>query len=603
MFYQILPSRPEAHIFTLVCRISEPDASGQLVSLPAWIPGSYMMREFAKNVVCLQARCDGRTLAVSRVDKSTWRVEPCQGELEISYDVYAWDLSVRAAHLDTNHAYFNGSSVFLQVHGKEGEECLVEIQRPEGSAYRSWRVATSMQRQEAALYGFGLYRADNYDDLIDHPVELAEFEPATFDVNGTPHDLVFSGRCDADIERICRDLKPICEQHAALFGELPEEVERYLFMTMVVGDGYGGLEHRSSTSLICSRSDLPVTGQQEISDGYLNFLGLCSHEYFHTWNVKRIKPAAFLPYDLSREAYTRQLWAFEGITSYYDDLALVRSGTIAPQRYLDLVAKTVTRVVRGSGRLKQSVADSSFDAWTKFYRQDENAPNAIVSYYTKGSLIALALDLTLRSVTDGRRSLDDLMRRLWREYGKPLVGVPEGRIELMAAEVAGQEMGEFFARFLYGTEDLPLAELLKSVAVDYLLRPAESPSDMGGSVSNRSPEELLARADLGVRVVAEGGAAKIANVFDGGAAQRAGLSAGDILVAIDALKVTAQSWAEHLQRCQVGQTIEIFAFRRDELMRFQVTLQAPPLDTCELRLQEGVADELLRRRNAWLHCQ
>ncbi len=599
MFYRIVPSRPEAHIYTVVCRITSPDPKGQVVSLPAWIPGSYMVRDFAKNIVQLNAFSGDRALSVVRVDKSTWKVEACTESLELVYDVYAWDLSVRSAHLDSTHAYFNGTSVFLKVHGQEEQACLVDIQRPEGAAYGAWRVATSMPRHDAELYGFGVYQAKNYDELIDHPVEMADFTPHTFEVAGVPHDLIFTGRHDADIDRICRDLKPVCEQHVALFGELPA-LERYVFMTMVVGDGYGGLEHRSSTSLICSRNDLPVRGRDELSEGYLTFLGLCSHEYFHTWNVKRIKPEVFHPYDLSRETYTRQLWAFEGITSYYDDLGLVRSSTIDAQRYLSLVAKTVTRVMRGKGRFKQSVADSSFDAWTKFYRQDENAPNAIVSYYTKGSLIALALDLTIRSATQGKHSLDGVMQRLWAAYGKPLIGVPEGKIEAVAGEVAGRDLSDFFSSYLYGMEDLPLAQLLETVGVRLLMRPAESPKDTGGSISRTSVDQLLRRADLGIRVNADNGEAKIANVFDDGAAQCAGLSAGDVLVAIDGLRVTAASLDGLLARLQVGQVIEVYAFRRDELMKFQLTLQAPPCDTCELVLEE-VDAETARRRDAWLH--
>jgi len=599
MFYLIVPSRPEAHIFTVTCRISDPDKQGQIVSLPCWIPGSYMIREFAKNIIQLRAKADDRELWVSRLDKSSWKIEPFSGEIELIYDVYAWDLSVRSAHLDTDHAYFNGTSVFLKVHGKEDEACLVDLQRPKGVKYRDWKVATSMPRQDAQRYGFGLYRADNYDDLIDHPVEMAEFTPHCFDMHGIAHSMVFTGKQSADLERICRDLKPICEEHVALFGELPDS-DPYLFMTMVVGDGYGGLEHKASTSLICSRDDLPVPGKQELSDGYLGFLGLCSHEYFHRWNVKRIKPAVFSPYDLSREAYTRQLWAFEGITSYYDDLSLVRSGTISAQRYLDLVAKTITRVMRGSGRLKQSVADSSFDAWTKFYRQDENAPNAIVSYYTKGSLIALALDLSLRLLTHGAKSLDDLMRRLWWDYGKALQGVAEGEIELLVSEIAGQDMSDFFTRFLYGTEDLPLAELFESVGVKMILRPAESSKDNGGSNSKKSITELLKRADWGARVSDSQGEVRVVTVFEHGAAQQAGLSAGDVLVAIDGLKVTPSGLDSFFSRAYVGQSIEVHAFRRDELRVFQVTLQSPPLDTCDLLLQEGGDDTVVARRNAWL---
>ena len=600
MFYRIVPSHPESHLFTVTCTVKKPQPQGQRVSLPSWIPGSYMLRDFAKNIVEIRASSQGRTLTTERLDKSTWLVEPCSTELVLSYDVYAWDLSVRSAYLDTFRGYFNGTSVFVKVEGFESEQCLVEIVRPDGERYQPWRVATTLAPVDAEPWGFGLYQADSYDDLIDHPVEMGQFDVGSFDVQGVTHNLVFVGRQKGDIERICRDLKPICQTHIDMFGGLPQELDRYLFMTTVVGEGYGGLEHRSSTSLVCSRADLPTKDEEVLFPEYLSFLGLCSHEYFHLWNVKRIKPDCFVPYDLEREAYTRQLWAFEGITSYYDDLGLVRSGVIEPQRYLDLLGQTITRVVRGKGRFKQSVSDSSFDAWTKFYRQDENAPNAIVSYYTKGSLIALALDLTIREKTGDKRSLDDLMRRLWQEYGQPQIGVPEGRIEEMAAEVAGCDLDDFFQRYLHGKEDPPLDELLASVGVEFRLRPAESLTDKGGTKSRKPIETLLKRPDLGVRISAENGQAKLANVFDDGAAQQAGLSAGDVLVAIDGLKVTAGNLEKVLQHIGVGQTVPVHLFRRDELLCFDVVMQPPPCDTCELILLEYVSEEIARRRAAWL---
>src|SRR5581483_4613820 len=332
------------------------------------------------------------------------------------------------AHLDTTHAFFNGPSVFLKVEGREDDPCEVEILPPKGARYRSWRVATAMRRKDAGPNGFGTYRADNYDELIDHPVEIGAFTLPAFRACGVPHGVALTGRHRADMDRLCRDLKVLCETQIRFFGE-PAPMDRYLFLVTAVGEGYGGLEHRSSTALLCSRDDLPQKGVAEVTNGYRTFLGLASHEYFHTWNVKRIRPAAFSPYDLNRESYTTLLWAFEGITSYYDDLLLVRSGLITRDAYLELLGKAVTSVLRAPGRLKQTVEESSFDAWIKYYRQDENAPNAMVSYYVKGGLVALCLDLLIRSETQGRRSLDRVMRALWKRYGQKGVGIPEDGIE------------------------------------------------------------------------------------------------------------------------------------------------------------------------------
>lgn len=595
MHYSICPINPAAHLFFVTCEVSAPDPAGQMFSLPAWIPGSYMIREFAKNIVSIKAFSAEGEIGLSKVDKSTWRTSPATGPLRLEYEVYAWDLSVRSAHLDMSHAYFNGTSVFVRVHGREDEVVSVEIMPP--ACVEGWRVATSMGRAGAEPYGFGRYCAANYDELIDHPVEMGQFTLASFDVAGVLHDVVITGRHKADMERLCRDLKRICETQVGFFGELPE-MERYLFLVMAVGDGYGGLEHRSSCSLVCSRNDLPQPGMGEMTESYRTFLGLCSHEYFHTWNVKRIKPDAFVPYDLEREVYTRQLWAFEGITSYYDDLMLLRSGVIGREAYLDLVAQTMTRVWSGSGRFKQSVADSSFDAWTKFYRQDENAPNAIVSYYTKGSLIALALDLLIRRHSGGLRSLDDVMRRLWSEYGKSGIGVPEGGVERISAEVAGISLDEFFSRHLYGTEDLPLAELLAAAGVEFRLRPALSPDDKGGKAGGRG--DAPPKPVLGAKYSADGAGVKLVNLYSGGAAELAGLAAGDVIVAIDHLKVSNGGLAAMLGAYRAGDVVTVHAFRRDELITVGLQLQAPPADRIELSLMAECDAEALQRRDEWL---
>ncbi len=597
--YAISPFHPAAHLFEVTCTVNVPEATGQRFSLPAWIPGSYMIREFARNIVQLRAEAGGATVACRKIDKDTWLCDPCRGPLQLTYQVYAWDLSVRAAHLDTNHGYFNGTSVFLMVHGHERNGCVVDIQPPAGERYAHWRVGTALTRAAAKAYGFGTYTASNYDELVDHPVEMGEFALATFDACGVPHEVIISGRQQADMERLCRDMRVICETHIRFFGE-PAPMARYVFLIIAVGEGYGGLEHRASTSLLCSRHSFPRVGETDVSDDYRSLLGLVSHEYFHTWNVKRIKPAVFLPYDLTREAYTRQLWAFEGITSYYDDLALVRSGLISVDAYLQLLGETATRVWRGSGRLKQSVADSSFDAWTKFYRQDENAANAIVSYYTKGALVALALDLTLRRGTQGRISLDDVMHALWQRHGKAGRGVEEDAIEKLAAEVSGLDLSGFFHAALRSTADLPLAELLADVGVTFLLRPAESDSDKGGKPAKKSLNVLKQQPTLGARLIDNGGEVKLAAVFDASAAQGAGLSAGDVIIAVDGLKVTRTSLEKRIAASRPGDRLTVHAFRRDELFETTLLLIVPLADTCELILKTDADPQILARRQAWL---
>ena len=584
--YTITPSHPEAHLFEVTCTVAVPDPAGQRFALPAWIPGSYMIREFARHIVRIRAESDGRRVALKKLDKHTWQAAPCAGILTLSYEVYAWDLSVRCAHLDTSHGFFNGSQVFLAVAGAEQGDHLVDIRPPAGEAYRGWRVATTLaeargQKGAARRHGFGLYRARDYDELIDHPVEMGHFELVKFEAAGVAHEMAITGRIRADLKRLAADLKKICAWQIRLFGA-PAPFARYLFLVYAVGEGYGGLEHRSSTALICARGDLPAVGDKALADGYVEFLGLCSHEYFHAWNVKRIKPAAFAPYDLAAENYTRLLWVFEGFTSYYDDLALLRSGVIPVDAYLARLAKSVSSVQRGAGRFKQSLTDSSFDAWIKFYRPDENAPNAIVSYYAKGSLVALALDLTLRSGTRGRVSLDDVMQALWRRFGKTGEGVPEDGIREVAESVSGLRLGTFFAAAVEGTADLPLQRLLATVGIDFALQPA------------------AATPSLGAKVAAEGSDCRLSHVFDGGAAQAAGLSAGDTLLAVDGLRATATNLDKLLGRYRPGEAVVVHAFRRDELFSATATLQAPPKETCRMSVAAKPSVAAQRLRRDWL---
>jgi len=318
-----------------------------------------------------------------------------------------------------------------------------------------------------------------------------------------------------------------------------------------------------------------------------------------TWNIIRVKHAAFIPYDLSQEINTEQLCVFEGITSYYDDLALLRSGIIEPASYLELLGQTITRVWRGEGRFKQSVAASSFDTWTKFYKQDESAPNNIVSYYTKGSLIALALDLLIRQATDSQKSLDDLMRLLWQEYGKPGKGLAEKKIEKLLSDLAGQNLTDFFSNYLYGTHDLPLAELLKTVGIDFQLRAAGSVDDKGGKPADNPGNKPV--VNLGARVTADPAGALLTHVFDNGPAQRAGLSAGDIVMALDGIRTNKDNLEKSINTYQINDEVTIHAFRRDELSEFSLVLTEAPFDTCYLEINDSALTQQATARQNWLH--
>jgi predicted metalloprotease with PDZ domain len=582
--YSIRPANPEAHLFEVTCRVAKPDPGGQRFALPAWIPGSYLIRDFARHIVAVRAEADGKPVRLDKVDKHTWQAAPLKkdGPLTVTCEVYAWDLSVRGAHLDQTHAFFNGTSVFLCPLGHENSPCLVDIQPPGGKADAPWRVATALEpahgeKEAARRHGFGLYRADNYDELIDHPVEMGCFTLATFKACGVPHEVAITGRHDGDLARLTADLKRICEWQIRFFGE-PAPMARYVFLVTAVGEGYGGLEHRASTALLCSRNDLPAPGMRTMTDGYRTFLGLCSHEYFHTWNIKRIKPARFTPYDLTRENHTTLLWAFEGFTSYYDDLALLRCGAIEQKDWLELTARTISAVQRNPGRLRQTLAESSFDAWSKYYRPDENTPNAVVSYYAKGALVALALDLTLRTRCKGRCSLDKVMHTLWERHGKTGLGVGEDDIRRIAEELSGLKLKRFFNDAVHGTRELPLQKLLA-----------------GFGITLRWEKEND-RPSLGIKTSSEGNEVKLLSVFDQSPAQAAGLAAGDHLVALDGLRITPASLEKQLARYRAGTRIKVHAFRRDELMIFDLDLAPAPVDTAKLT----ASAQPDRLRKAWL---
>jgi predicted metalloprotease with PDZ domain len=590
--YQIIPRDPHAHLFEVHCTVDDPSPDGQRFRLPAWIPGSYLIREFARQFIDVRAEAAGVPVAIAKEAKDRWRAAPAEGSLTVIASVHAFDLSVRTAYLDQARGYFNGPSVFLLPEGCERRSCLLEILPPAHEACAHWRVATTLARSGAPAHGFGRYRAGSYDELIDHPVEMGDFALASFEAAGVAHEIAITGKHDADLDRLARDLARLCQWQIDFFGgEAP--FDRYLFLINAVGEGYGGLEHRSSTSLLCRRDELPTRARTDIDDGYLHFLGLASHEYFHAWNVKRIKPAAFTPYDLSRENYTRQLWAFEGITSYYDDLALVRCGLIDAKRYLEVLGQVITGVLRTPGRFRQSIAEASFDAWIKFYRPEAHSPNATISYYGKGALVALALDLSLREAQHG--SLDTVMRTLWELFGKPGVGVPEDAIESILCEQAGDAMRAFFARYVNGTDDPPLATLLAAFGIEWHERASEGPNDRGGKPANGP----LPQSSIGAKLTSD---LRLQHVYSGAAAERAGLAPGDVLVALDGVRASMEALATLLARRSPGETIAVHAFRRDELLRVAVELDAAPLDTCYLELATKTPERAVALRNAWLVC-
>ena len=498
-----------AHLFEVTLTVDQP-AADQVVSLPVWIPGSYLVREFAKHLQGLQARQGNKPVAISQLDKCSWQIHTQAGKaLALKYQVYAFDSSVRTAWLDSQRGFFNGTSLCLRVHGQEDRPHQLTL--TDDDLPKDWQAATALSAQRVTKRGFGDYLATNYDELVDSPVELGPFWRGEFVAAGIPHQFIVSGASASfDGARLLADTQAICEAEISFWhGSQPQQAPQrhYLFMLNAVQDGYGGLEHRNSTALICKRADLPRLGQAgtgEPSDGYTTLLGLISHEYFHTWNVKRLRPAEFVRYDYDQENYTELLWFFEGFTSYFDDLLLRRAKRIDTTHYLKLLAKAINQVLQTPGRQVQSVAQSSRDAWVKYYRHDENTANATVSYYTKGSLVALCLDLSLRH--GGKTSLDAVMRALWQRCQ----GGPMTQDDLLAvlADLSGQSYAAQLQQWVHGTADLPLKKLLKQRGVRYDEEPVPRPDQLGMKVNEQQ----------GIR---------IKSVLRGSAAEQAGFAAGD----------------------------------------------------------------------------
>ena len=583
--YHVTLLQPAAHLFEVRCLVQNPKPSGQRFTLPAWVPGSYMIREFAKHVVQAQALCQGVTVALRKLDKATWQAAPTPAgaPLELVWQVYAWDFSVRAAYLDETGAFFNASSLLPVVEGQAHLACALVLPRPSLPFAQDWSVATTLSPATEASVdaaGFGTYTAPDYAFLLDNPVAMGGLTRAPFTVQDIPHEMVLSGTHRADLTRLTADLQAICSWQHQLFGGVPD-LAHYRFLTQVTGDGYGGLEHQACTALLISRESLPFEGMSGTPGAYQRLLGLCSHEYFHLWNVKRLRPASFASLDLAQENYTELLWFFEGFTSYYDDRALVKSGVISAEQYLALLAKTVEHVQHGSGRLKQSVADSSFDAWIKYYRPDENTPNAVVSYYAKGALIALCLDLALRQKRTPS-SLDEVMRELWTNYGLTQRGVTEAAIFSVVRTLGGPKIAAWLKAVVHGVAELPLQARLAEIGIE-----------MVWSASIPVPW-------LGLRTQPDQGLLRVTHVHDEGPAMAAGLSAGDILVAIDGERILPSGLELILARCQAGQTVVVHAFRQSMLQTKPVTLAPARQDKVNLRFQPHISPAMRKKRSDWL---
>lgn len=528
----------------------------QVLWLPSWIPGSYLIREFAKHIESVRAFDeDGRQLNIDKISKNQWRLFNTDHELiTVEYDVYAYDLSVRGAYVDQTRLYVNPACVCLALQDQEHKPVEVEVFLP--TELKHFDLATGLEHKSLVKGRHTLYAKD-YMQLIDSPFELAEQTRFNFTAQGIEHEFVVSGQHQMNVTRMQQDIEKICAAEIELFGSAP--FDRYVFMTMATQNSYGGLEHPNSTSLLTPRDDLPKYNEgNEPSAAYQRFLGLCSHEYFHAWLVKFIRPENFVNYELKQESYTSLLWIFEGITSYYDDLILYRSGVISQASYLNLLKAQIDRYLQNPGRFIQSVAESSFDAWIKFYRQDENSNQAGTSYYNKGALVALCLDLGLRSHGS---SLDDLLRLLYNRAQQG-IQVNERTMYELCKELTGQDWGDRLNFLINHTDELPLEQVLPEFGLGYQLK----------------QDKALA---LGLKLQQKADGLHVVQARRDGVAAQAGISALDVIVAVDGLKATE---AALLCIAKQKQNFQVHVFRRDELLSFELQAAETPLAEVELKV-------------------
>lgn len=541
-----------------------------------------MVREYARHVQRVRAAGpDGQPLQVIQQDKACWRVmTQGQAAFELEYEVYAFDINVRANHLDDSHGFFNGVSLFMFNEAIQHQPVHLELDCPS-----SWRAFTGLHPQDDSGRRF---MAADFDELFDCPVELGPHKPLEFKVRGVPHTLVFWGEPVVDLERLVQDTTRIVEANADLFdGQLP--YEHYTFVVLLAPGGRGGLEHRNSTILYWDGLQLRDGGPgSELKDGmphgaYLNFLRLVSHEHFHTWNVKRIRPSVLGPFDYAQENYTRDLWTVEGITSYYEVVSLLRAGLLKGEELLKIFAQSEAVLRDIPGRQLHSLEDASFNAWVKLYRPDENTRNSSVSYYLKGELVSFMLDAHLRGQTNGERSLDDVLSLLWTQFKETGQGYPEGGYGAIIEQATGVDVSAWLERYTRSTQELDWDHELEALGLKLIPEP---------------PAEALPW--LGVQTRQEQGRLVLSSVNAHGPAYKAGLYAHDELVAIDGRRIGADNLLALLKLYPEDAQVQLHLFRRGELIVRTVNLEPTPPKSLRFVSDASLQDEQRLLLNQWL---
>ncbi len=545
LHYLVAMPEPESHLFEVTLSIegwqARPGNALVDFKMPVWTPGSYLVREYARHLQDFSAFTEQNpSLPWLKVGKNHWQVD-AQGncDFQIRYRVYANELTVRTNHLDGTHGYFNGAALFFYIPGYEQSPLQVAIAPPRSD----WHVTTSLPQIAGE---FPTFEAPDFDTLVDSPFEIGRHRVFEFEAMGKPHQLAVWGETNLQPEPLIIDMQRIIQVEAELFGGLP--YDRYLFLLHLSSQGFGGLEHKNSCSLIYQRFGFRA------KEKYDRFIQLVAHEFFHLWNVKRIRPEALEVFDYEQENYTPSLWFSEGTTSYYDLIIPFRAGIYDVRAYFNALSKEITRFLTTPGRRVQPLAESSFDAWIKLYRQDANSPNSQMSYYLKGEMVSLLLDLLIRERHGNKRSLNDVLRQMWEQFGKSEVGFTPEQLQQVIESVARMDLSDFFQRYLHSTEELPFDQYLEPFGLR-----------LQADADNSLPF-------LGITLKSEYGRDLIKFVESSSPAQQVGMDAGDELLAINGIRVNADQFHDRLRDYQPGDMVQVAFFHHDELRLCVVTL-------------------------------
>lgn len=587
--YTLAFPQPHTHLYEVSFTIGNVTTAQLDLQMPSWTPGSYLLREFARNVQDFAARDEAnQLLRWQKTDKATWRIETGATtsnpkRLTASYRVYANELTVRTSHLDASHAYFNGAGVFMYVRDAINQPLQLKINAPAG-----WRVTTPLALAPGAD---GYYAAPNYDILVDSPTEAGTHDLLEFAVRGKTHRIAIWGEANYDEARLKEDFAKIVEQGAQMFGGLP--YDHYTFIVHIQPGIGGGLEHLNSTT--CQATPRAFATRA----GYVGFLGLISHEYFHLWNVKRIRPRALGPFDYQNENYTRALWLSEGVTDYYGNQLLRRAGLMTTEEYLNEIARSIATYEAIPGRLVQTAESASFDAWIKHYRPDENSINTALSYYLRGDLLGMLLDIEIRTRTKGAKTLDDVMRLLNEKYALPRPGFTDAELKAAFEQVTGGDLTDFFNRYVSGNQEIDFNQWFNKLGLQLSkgyqkdTPYAESKTDKPGT--------------LGLRTRAQEGRVIVANVPAGLPAYEGGVNTNDELVALDGRRIDASNTGERgdvlppvLNNVRAGQPVTLTVFRRERLMNIALTAAVRPFDRYTIGALKEASDGQEALRKAWL---